>query len=283
VQKYCEPCSIEKQRARQAKWQRTYGKPPNKALVTARRERVRATAGAASIGVAGGIGWNPADVVPLLWRVEVGIPYSEAISKNAVHQLDHRGHIFLRRKSSQMRNAIAIAVKAAIGGRRVVTNKIWLDILIEKATHKSDAVNSVDTVCDAVKMAIPVDDRWYAIRRLDWRVVKTNPMIVVGIGQDSDVDSQVCSMCGGVKPLEAFNRNRANKKTGRNRECSMCRISERSLESQTRRAALPPPRNALSGQAQLFASDAAPLSASNAMLPLRRRVATPAVYRPTKE
>ena len=112
--------------------------------------------------------------------------------------------------------------------REFFNNKVWLDVLVQKPNHKGDAVNVLDLVCDAIKEAIGVDDRWFAIRRLDWEIVKDNPRLVLGVSQDSDVDSQLCSYCGQIKPFAAFNRSR-HSRLGVGRECVDCRRSGRLL------------------------------------------------------
>ena len=114
----------------------------------------------------------------------------------------------------------------------IVHNKVWIDILVQKPNHKGDAVNVVDLVCDAVKDAIDrVDDRWFCIRRLDWQIVKGDPRLFVGVGQDSDEDCQVCSYCGQIKPLPEFNAAR-NQPLGVGRECKACRRAGRLLAKQ---------------------------------------------------
>lgn len=74
---------------------------------------------------------------------------------------------------------------------------------------------------DAVQEATGLDDRWYSVRRLDWRIVKLNPKIYVGIGQETTEDALACSYCGRVLPLESFGRNAANP-LGRSRTCREC-------------------------------------------------------------
>jgi hypothetical protein len=90
----------------------------------------------------------------------------------------------------------------------VVHNKVWIDILVQKPNHKGDAV----------KDTLPVDDRWFCIRRLDWEIVKDNPRLFVGIGQESDENCQVCSCCGQIKPFLEFNRRKYHR-LGIGREC----------------------------------------------------------------
>ncbi|MCC6581542.1 MAG: hypothetical protein IT440_13990 [Phycisphaeraceae bacterium] len=72
--------------------------------------------------------------------------------------------------------------------------------------------------------------RFY-IRRLDWEVVKDNPRLFVGVGQDRGEDCQVCSYCGQITTLSEFNVAR-NKPLGVGRECKSCRRASRLLAKQ---------------------------------------------------
>ncbi len=162
----------------------------------------------------------------------VAVPFTYAASKNHIYTMRRNGHVALRRESKQIRQAITNALGAGLHCMPVVHNKVWIDILVQKPNHKGDAVNVVDLVCDAVKDAIErVDDRWFCIRRLDWQIVKGDPRLFVGVGQDSEEDCQVCSYCGQIKPLVEFNAAR-NRPLGVGRECKACRRAGRLLAKQ---------------------------------------------------
>ncbi|NUQ51349.1 MAG: hypothetical protein HUU19_01475 [Phycisphaerales bacterium] len=165
---------------------------------------------------------------PLLWMVRFGVPFSYAASKNRMYVKRRRGHVALRREVVALREQIVLAALGALNGRRIAHNKVWLEIVVQKPDNRGDAVNVVDLVCDAVKRAIQIDDRWFCIRRLDWEIVKADPLLKIGIGQDSDEDCLVCSQCGQIRPLGEFKRRR----TGRlayGRICAACRHAGRGL------------------------------------------------------
>jgi hypothetical protein len=174
------------------------------------------------------ITWYDPDAPDLLWMVRVAVPFSYAASKNHIYALRRTGHVALRRESRAKRDEIILMIRNSLGGRRVAHNKVWIDILVQKPNHKGDAINVVDLVCDALKDALGVDDRWFCIRRLDWEVVKENPNIFIGIGQDSKLDCQVCSYCGQIKELKEFNASKYNH-LGVGRECKECRRKGRRL------------------------------------------------------
>lgn len=166
-----------------------------------------------------------ADSFPTMeWLVRIAVPFDYQMSKNAIWSSVGKGHVVVRREATARRNMIALALKSSLRsqGATIVQNRLWVDIMVEKPNHRGDAVNVVDLVCDAIKDATMLDDRWYSIRRLDWRVVKKNPRILIGIGQEEGaVDSLVCSRCGRILALESFTKNKSGP-LGRSRNCLEC-------------------------------------------------------------
>lgn len=141
------------------------------------------------------------------------------------------------RESKRKRDEIATSIRIGLKDRHVAHNKVWIDILVQKPNHRGDAINVVDLVCDAVKDAVPVDDRWFCIRRLDWEIVKDDPQLIIGIGQETTEDAQVCSFCGQIKPLDAFNKDK-RQSLGVGHECRECRSAGRLLRRQSAEAVL---------------------------------------------
>jgi Holliday junction resolvase RusA-like endonuclease len=173
----------------------------------------------------GGIAWvAETDGPDLASLVRVAVPFDWAASKNAVWRTGRGGHIYARKESSTFREALAARIKDA--GTSWYQGKVWVDIYVEKPNHRGDAINVVDLVCDAVKDAIGVDDNWYSLRRVDWSIVKENPMIYVGVGQEVQEDHQACSYCGQVLALSEFGSNKSTK-TGRARVCRDCSAPKR--------------------------------------------------------
>lgn len=133
----------------------------------------------------------------------------------------------MRRESRVKREEIILMIRQSVKDR-IVHNKVWIDIMVQKPDHRGDAVNVIDLVCDALKVAIGVDDRWFCIRRLDWEVVRTDPQLFIGIGQDSCQDCQVCSYCGQIKELSEFHVSK-HSHLGVGRVCRRCRKDGRRL------------------------------------------------------
>jgi len=85
------------------------------------------------------------------------------------------GRIITSRESRDTELEVMLACLDAANAAGVTlplpTRKIWVALMVEKTTPRSDAINVIDLVCDGVKKAIEVDDRWFALYRVDWRIV----------------------------------------------------------------------------------------------------------------
>lgn len=225
AQKFCKACGDKRRRDRGRRWASANPLPETrkreKAEQTKAREAIRREAAEANTPNATSLAWDASAPVDLEWLVRVSVPFSYAASKNAVWRFG-RGTVFARKESNTWKGLLQTTLEKALRPHVVVTNKVWLDLFVQKPNHRGDAVNVVDSVCDAVKKALGVDDRWFSIRRLDWEIVKHRPMLHVGVGQTSSEHLQACAVCGRLQPLDAFSLNRTAK-NGRVRECGECR------------------------------------------------------------
>lgn len=220
-QLYCLSCSADVEAERQRVWARENGKPrpPSRASPDARAD---VASGLSSESL--GIGWTCQP--ELVWEVRVSIPFSYGMSKNRLYHNGARGNKVLTAAARSHRDSLTNAVKAACSKQKVASNKLWVSMLVQKPDNRGDAVNMIDIVCDAIKRAIPLDDRWYSIRGVDWQIVKSDPRIYVGIGQESLEDVLVCSCCGRSLPIEAFSKKKSSM-TGRDRDCRECKSALR--------------------------------------------------------
>lgn len=181
--------------------------------------------------------WYDDSVAELIWMLRVMVPFTYAASKNHIYASRKTGHVFLRSESRAKRTEISLAIREGLGDRKVAHNKVWIDILVQKPNHSGDAINVIDLVCDAIKDVIPVDDRWFCIRRVDWEIIKDDPQLIVGIGQATTEDAQVCSYCGQIKPLNAFTRDKG-RPLGVGSECRECRRNGRQMQKTIAKPAL---------------------------------------------
>jgi hypothetical protein len=212
---YCEPCSESQDLKR---------KRLDRVKVSHSRQRDRGRDKGKEISAQHALTLADGLEAPVLgWYVRFAVPFSYSASKNAIYALRRKGHVALRREAREYRDAITLAARSALRDRTIVRHKLWIDLFVEKADHKGDAVNVVDTVCDAIKVAIDLDDRWFCIRRVDWSVNKYEPQILIGISQElGAIDSQVCSYCGRILPFSAFSKNVGNLH-GISRTCRECK------------------------------------------------------------
>jgi hypothetical protein len=150
--------------------------------------------------------------------VEVSIPFDPAISKNATHRVGKHGGIYLQKPGKTIRNDLIRAIKAQ--GGEWYEGRVWLDVIVQKPNHRTDALNVLDAVADAVKEGIGVDDRWYSAT-LRWEMEKDSPMLTVRILQVTREHRRICSTCGVEQGLDAFTRNKSDR-LGHGRVCREC-------------------------------------------------------------
>jgi len=222
IQKYCKKCSRILDAERKTKWAK------NNPLKRTSEENKSSREKAKSKNIQRGLANNKPTVenithftdVDLQWLIKIAIPFSYSASKNHLWATNKNGHIYRRAESNTLQEQIVLMLKPALIGKKIYRNKVWIDIFVQKPDHRGDAINVLDLIADALKEAIGIDDRWFSIRRLDWQIVKENPRIFIGIGQDElDLfDSKICSYCGRILPEESFGKSR--------RECQEC-ISEK--------------------------------------------------------
>lgn len=225
VQRYCPSCSAERDRERKRRSAKKAGKriltPEQRASAKAKqktdRDGLLARGASLSVEARRGPTWY-ADSEPCVHKLlRVAVPFDYSLSKNSLWSNTAKGHVFMRAEIKAARRAIALCIKSTAKrtGFKVFTGKVWIDLLVQKPDHRGDAVNVLDMVCDAAKDALGVDDRWFSVRRLDWEIVKVDPLIYIGISQEITEDHRVCSCCGGQWPLGMFK--------GERRECANCR------------------------------------------------------------
>lgn len=225
MQKYCTECSEVKDLERKKIWARNHPLDETRierriANCKMRKERSKEAGAELNKGLVNTIAWH-VQMPDLVWYARIKVPFTYAASKNHIYSLNPRGHVAMRKESAAFRDEISFKTRLVLDGIKVAHNKVWLDILVQKPNHKGDAINVVDLVCDGVKRAMPVDDRWFCIRHLDWQISKNDPMLFVGMGQESFDDCQACSYCGQIKLLECFGK-RSGSHLGIYRVCREC-------------------------------------------------------------
>lgn len=220
MQKYCRACSEVKDLERKRVWARAH--PPSKENVQHKRHKSivrQQERGKENSVPPNSIAYVADHELPDLQHIiRVAVPFDYGYSKNSIYRMVGAGHVVLREETKALRDLLCLKLREATGGKPFYNAKVYLDIMVEKPDHKGDAVNVLDTVCDAIKQAIGVDDRWYSVRLLDWRIVKQDGRLIVGVAQSATEDERVCHRCGRVFPLSYFSG--IKRKSRVCRECS---------------------------------------------------------------
>lgn len=156
----------------------------------------------------------------LAWSITIETDFSTALSKNSIWRNNGNTHRENREETFDVKSVIVEKAKKALMEKGIapINNTVWLSIFIEKPNFKSDAVNLVDHICDAIKEGIGVDDRWFSINYLHWSVVKEDPKIYIKIGQEEFCPKRICSHCGLKKDLKHYGSRKGRVSTA----CLMC-------------------------------------------------------------
>lgn len=241
-QKYCVGCSEKKSMERKSAWQKVNKKKLTReeldrlAITRKNETAIQRVAGiktsqAYSTGILSAHSEEPA----LEWLVRFSVPYMQSASKNYIFGFGgSTGHVYKRRESAQYQEMVSLKAREAVRKFKVYQNKVWIDLFVQKPNHKSDPINVIDLVADGIKLGIGVDDRWFAIRRLDWEIVKEDPKIYIGIGQEAMFDARACSYCGQILPLDQFPPHKGNP-GGHDRVCYPCKRGKSKTREQVRK------------------------------------------------
>lgn len=140
-------------------------------------------------------------------RIEIRHTYDSKLSKNEHHdfipikknQWDGLPGVTVEPQKVRMvvNKASAVALMAGIEkvargectrvrqktGEEFKPHKIYVDIMVYRPDMRTDPVNFVDMICDAVKRGIGIDDNIYA-GKWDWELVDPPGEIVITVRQE---------------------------------------------------------------------------------------------------
>lgn len=138
--------------------------------------------------------------INFVWKITLAYPFSFALSKNSAIRSTGGGRFYKRDDVRKAQSDMVLIIRNSIKklGVKPAKSKVWVKIHVEKPSMKGDAINVIDTICDAIKYAIDVDDNWFCIERLDWSIVKKDPHVLIEIGQEYFSDQWPCQSCGFV-------------------------------------------------------------------------------------
>lgn len=114
------------------------------------------------------------------WLIDIGLPYNVNWSKNKSHRMcfsKKHGRTILYRSSetAYLMEALSLEIKSLYRGQIPPRAKVWVDISIIRPDYKTDPHNFWDNLADSIKHGIGIDDRYFAIYRLDWVLKKEPP------------------------------------------------------------------------------------------------------------
>lgn len=115
--------------------------------------------------------------------------YNSNLSKNARIANRFKG-FYIKPAAKDAETQLLLELTKAFKGVKMYNNKIYLDIFVAKPRTNIDAINFIDAVADVVKKVIGVDDKWFSIKCLDWKVDTKNPYIVVKLYQPNRSDAK---------------------------------------------------------------------------------------------
>lgn len=206
-QKFCRECSPGHQKQRKLQWQRTHPREP----ATERQKRCADRAAfiqkfgeEQSVKLSKGFALLP-DRSGSARAFQFQFPFVGHISKNAIvniGMMTGKPFIFVREDVNKLKEAISIITSAKVGSVLWPVSKTWIDVVVQKPNNRCDAINVVDTLCDGIKNGLGVDDKWFAIGRLDWELVFSNPSVFVQVSTDAIRAQKSCSTCGQIKYLD---------------------------------------------------------------------------------
>jgi len=117
-------------------------------------------------------------------EIEIKIPFNWLLSKN--NRMGYSGitkRSFIKKEAREVQDSLILLIKNRVGDFKFKKDKIWISIFVQKPTERGDAINFVDVICDSIKKAVGIDDRWFSIKVVDWEIAEENPQIFIKIEQ----------------------------------------------------------------------------------------------------
>lgn len=114
-------------------------------------------------------------------KLSVSIPFTWEWSKNKMWKPKRLGGFYLNPKTKHLIDLLVYKVRSEKNLNKALfakNKKVYLSIYAEMENHRGDALNLVDTICDALKQGIGTDDRWFAIKSLDWEIKKAGKIFI---------------------------------------------------------------------------------------------------------
>lgn len=138
-------------------------------------------------------------------KVTVVLPFTWKLSKNYKLGRARNGRVYLPKEVREAMDDLKARVREATAEQEWFDAKVWIRIFAEMPNRNGDAINFIESVADAVKVAIGIDDNWFSVE-LDWTLSRDDPKLHVVIEQEAEEHFRFCTHCGKEKPLTEFTR-----------------------------------------------------------------------------
>lgn len=164
--------------------------------------------------------------INLINYIQVELPYSSFLSKNKMG-FARRGNMIAHYKlkeTCELQDQIVLLIQSQ--KPKFVQGKVWVEILVQKPQLRGDAANYVDRICDAIQTAIGINDSWFSLKMVDWQIVRKDPKIVIGIGQEMTEEMKGCTMCGRVLPINPYFIKPTKPNSKPHLTCKSCRSKD---------------------------------------------------------
>lgn len=159
-------------------------------------------------------------------KVAVVLPFTWKLSKNYKLGRSRAGRVYMPADVKAAMEDLKTRVREATAGQEWFDAKVWIRIFAEMPNRNGDAINFIETVADAVKDAIGVDDNWFSVE-LDWTLNRDDPKVHLIVEQDAEEHFRFCTKCGEEKPLHEFTRLARNVRVrGYDYVCRVCNAAK---------------------------------------------------------
>lgn len=119
--------------------------------------------------------------------IELTIPWQKALLKNNSFGIKRNQHwpFYTKKGTKDAQEDLIYRIWALLPKSAWrPKEKIWISIMAYKPDNKSgDVINLIDRICDSIKKATGIDDRWFSLEYVDWLIDKEHPKIEIKIRQ----------------------------------------------------------------------------------------------------
>lgn len=219
VHVFCDSCAEWRGRYKKARWQKEqdekFGSSARQQPSSEVRARqLRKKEACSEIGLKNAKGETALpDRSNAVKAIRIDFPNDGYLSKNSlinIGMVSGKPYPYVRKDIKKRKEVIGFLIRSQLRSFCWPRSKTFIDIMVQKHMVGTDAINVVDTVCDAIKIGLEVDDEWFCIGMLDWEVVKKDPKVFVQVSTYSTEHQRVCGFCWQIKPYAQFGKHSQN-------------------------------------------------------------------------